>query len=1441
MKKNHIREFMVKLLALSLAILMAFPSNVFASMQRQSNYNQASSVMGDAKSERSDTNILKSEVTTDETTDYIVEKSATLSKSTGQIAYRIAVKSKSSVDQVEKLMSTFAVADNTDLKDLKVDKVRALDENNSEVEIDYENKDSNESLDSDKSIDSLSITTEDSNVGLVYYLSGQLDQEKLESLEEDFPKLALDMVLTRNDNPIYESRYSLETQAKESEELLANEDIGLDDFDNISLVKGLYKDKDKKVSANSQATITWSDYILSSDAKSFTYDFNLDRSQNTDKSKIKIDFYQATNKGFVLNEELSQEVPFTKSINLSIPQGQIARLEVSTRVKEDTNSKTFSYNDTKIINPSYKEEKNEDKEAKADKIFSKNKSRSKPSNHIIADKDDQDFSRNSKSEKSISAIELNRDSLLTKYKKEDKVDKDIEESINQIANSLKAYNDGKINWQDFVKEVKKVTSSKKLEKSKFEDIIKGLIAGLNEDSYKVSNINLDDLTKNLYINVDSTKEKDLANADHKDSSNPKSEKKKGVIKKNLLTNQLYTKELIADNISKKMDNDIRSSVSVKSKAVNTYEKAYIDYLNNDLSYYIYVRPEELGRVAGPIKFDIRLSGNGKIDSTKVYRVEKDQREDVKSALENKKVLPLLNNLDSVDNDKGYVRSLNSTDNKANITFSNNKFLANSTDTFLIKVKAKEVKPNEDLNFSFAWTSDSGNINLLNNPMSIKTNAILKDKPAKNSQNSKNKNFPLNGNGHTNHVNGEDEYGDFDENVFCIQIERQEGVDGPARREKVTDGSEVAEKLSPRNYDPLGKSPYKTNEELTKRLKKAFYYAGDYQNNEEDWEALQAAIYYVVGGSTADGTQEAHEYKYLNGNPGLSIPAKSEAVQKKANDLIEKVKADDNWDEEKEDSVELWVFETQNNSSQNGIWGKVKKDDNPKENTGEFSIVKKDADTKKPLADAHFQLFDESGNKAESEIVESDSDGKTQTFKGLVASKVYTLKEIDKVEGYKESDVTWKVTVDDKGNVSIVDSNGKNSENNVIEYTITNTPENEKPKLAEINIFKTNKDKEKLDDANFKLTSKDDESKVWQKDHGKNGIYTFEDIPVGKYTLEETKAPAGHILAENENERKWDVEVYESDEGIKTRFKAYKDGEDKWKDQSSIDQSEKLGYTIVNEKEKEKASKFAIKKVDSENKEQLLEGAEFTLTGGDLSEDIVKTTSKEENPLIFDNLKANKEYKLKETKAPSGYKNENLEWNVKVDQEGAVSIDGLKGKEEDGVLSFTIENTKEESKTGKFEILKVDDSDKKLDNAEFTLYKDSDLKDILTLNGEEQVKLTADGQITFDNLPESTYYLKETKAPDDYITDSTIWTVSVKDGVTTISSENKDNKNFEITNSDNENTTSQLKAINHKATYPSTGGSGPKIVFAIAGTALMLLALMYYGIYQNGKNYKKFKN
>ena len=48
----------------------------------------------------------------------------------------------------------------------------------------------------------------------------------------------------------------------------------------------------------------------------------------------------------------------------------------------------------------------------------------------------------------------------------------------------------------------------------------------------------------------------------------------------------------------------------------------------------------------------------------------------------------------------------------------------------------------------------------------------------------------------------------------------------------------------------------------------------------------------------------------------------------------------------------------------------------------------------------------------------------------------------------------------------------------------------------------------------------------------------------------------------------------------------------------------------------------------------------------------------------------------------------------------------------------------------------------------------------------------------------------------------------------------------------------LNVVNKKPTYPSTGGAGTFIGFALLGTAVMLAAIAYYGIYANNKNSRR---
>lgn len=142
--KGKLQQFSVKLLASTLAVIMSIPANAFAMVGDNSNtYTENTSVMGiqapeETKEDQVQKALLKSELGTDESNDYIIKKSASLSKTTGQIDYIIKIINKTpEKESSDKQTTTFAITQNTDLLDLKVEKVQALDANGNEEEINY--------------------------------------------------------------------------------------------------------------------------------------------------------------------------------------------------------------------------------------------------------------------------------------------------------------------------------------------------------------------------------------------------------------------------------------------------------------------------------------------------------------------------------------------------------------------------------------------------------------------------------------------------------------------------------------------------------------------------------------------------------------------------------------------------------------------------------------------------------------------------------------------------------------------------------------------------------------------------------------------------------------------------------------------------------------------------------------------------------------------------------------------------------------------------------------------------------------------------------------------------------------------------------------------------------------------------------------------------------
>ncbi|PEQ68333.1 SpaA isopeptide-forming pilin-related protein [Bacillus cereus] len=176
----------------------------------------------------------------------------------------------------------------------------------------------------------------------------------------------------------------------------------------------------------------------------------------------------------------------------------------------------------------------------------------------------------------------------------------------------------------------------------------------------------------------------------------------------------------------------------------------------------------------------------------------------------------------------------------------------------------------------------------------------------------------------------------------------------------------------------------------------------------------------------------------------------------------------------------------------------------------------------------------------------------------------------------------------------------------------------------------------------------------------------------------------------------------------------------------------------------------IIKVDNDNKNALLAGAEFTLYDRTGKTVIRKIATDKDGIAKFNNLKRDK-YLLKETKAPEGYV---ISWDLK--QGKIVEL----GTQE--TTTYKLANKKF---VGKVVLTKSDDLNKNvtLQGAVFTLLD----KDKKIISEHEKLTTNDKGQITVDNLKPGTYYLKEIKAPEHYQLDDRLIEFTIEEDQTTV--------------------------------------------------------------------------
>lgn len=225
------------------------------------------------------------------------------------------------------------------------------------------------------------------------------------------------------------------------------------------------------------------------------------------------------------------------------------------------------------------------------------------------------------------------------------------------------------------------------------------------------------------------------------------------------------------------------------------------------------------------------------------------------------------------------------------------------------------------------------------------------------------------------------------------------------------------------------------------------------------------------------------------------------------------------------------------------------------------------------------------------------------------------------------------------------------------------------------------------------------------------------LPLGTLTIQETKAPQGYYINNEVFVRKI----------------------------TSTGTAESVN-TYNQPKVPEQVNEFILTKVQIGTKTPI-EGTVFTHTFPNGKTEDVKTDAN--GQIKFTGL-ATGQHKLKEKSVMTGYDVNPNEFVFTVDQNGIKSATDLNGKN----MTFNAGNTTGTASTLEvsdtvsdfnMKLIKVNENDKKLSGAEFTLYSDkacTKVVDKLTTNDS--------GILEFQNLKDrTTYYFKETKAPQGY--------------------------------------------------------------------------------------------
>lgn len=429
----------------------------------------------------------------------------------------------------------------------------------------------------------------------------------------------------------------------------------------------------------------------------------------------------------------------------------------------------------------------------------------------------------------------------------------------------------------------------------------------------------------------------------------------------------------------------------------------------------------------------------------------------------------------------------------------------------------------------------------------------------------------------------------------------------------------------------------------------------------------------------------------------------------------------------------------------------------------------------------------------------------------------TIQETKAPDGYLLEGATL---IDKDGNTSNVENGvfiSKITQNgNIASLVAGNFPVvRDEVKKHKVEVEKLSEDKDgvtaPLNNAVFTIKLKSEvEEKGWDgasvydeittgNVEGKDGYAVTKELPYGTYIMRETGTPEGFVRAD-------DIE-----------FSINKDNSE----------TSKIQHITVTDKE----NHIRLYKYDAET-DLPLKNAEYLVYNVTRDKEVGRYQTDDSGIIDLYKLDNSCVYYAQEIKAPNGYEINDKKFYFEFDRDGYVHISDMNDPDVDrnifdindkGDMTISLSN---KLKWFKLNLNKVNDLDKKLAGAEFTLYKDKDCT-------QEVVRETTDdkGNLLFDKVEAGLYYLKETKAPAGYrkLTDPIKVEFKCIDGVHTFLVNDKvisDSEGDYSMTVENGWYVGNMTVVNMRGSkLPATGSKGT-VILTGAGICLCLAGLMY---------------